>query len=232
MNAEFDPVFHYPSRVSIDYEAAVSDDELSYVISDFTPLSITHEQLSNHLEDWKSLGIQGYSMTVHIGCFCIINGPVEVTVKGGEITRAYSLQYERELTLQELESPYLSIHSLFEYLQQQLDREFSTVEVIFDQSLHLPVDIMIDREGLPIDAGVPLQISDFKIIELDSSSPSPSTDRNECSDHPQDVYDPVCNPDFHYDIHCPAGYTPEPYEYCFTRDSSSSSPTSGNEFLY
>ena len=232
VHAEFDPVFHYPSSVFIDYETAVFDDELSYTISDFTPLSITHEQLSNHLTGWESLGMQSYSMTVHIGCFCSMNGPVEVTVEGGKIARAYSLQYQRELTLQELESPYLTIHSLFKYLQQQLDLGLSTVEVIFDQSLHFPIDIMIDREGLPVDAGIPLQISDFKIIELNNSSSSSSVGQNECNGHSPYEYDPVCNPDFHYDIHCPAGYVPKPDEYCLTRDTSSSSSTNINEHLY
>ena len=229
VDAEFDPVFHYPTRVFIDYDATRTDDELSYIISDFTPLSITHEQLSNHLTGWKSLGVRSYSMTVNIGCLCIINGLIEVTVEGEEITRAYSLQYQRELTLQELESPYLTIDSLYEHLQQQLELglEFSTVEVIFDQSFHVPVDVMINRAGLAIDAGIPVQISDFEVLELDSSSSSSSTDQ--CSGHSEYEYDPACNPDFHYDIHCPAGYIPEPDEYCLTRDASSSSATNNNE---
>lgn len=109
-------------------------------------------------------GPDDYAYTLHVGCFCVVTGPLHITVRDGEVTDVELLEpsedapppseeeiAERALTLVELSD-----------LAARARREADDVDVRYDPTYGHPIELSIDWRSNATDDEFTYTASDYE----------------------------------------------------------------------
>ena len=108
-------------------------------------------------------GPSDYAYTLNVGCFCIVTGPIRITVEDGEVTGVEELAErerdepavddvvaERSVTLVELGD-----------IVRRARREADKVDVEYDPTYGFPTSVAIDWYKDAVDDEIGYTVSDF-----------------------------------------------------------------------
>lgn len=129
-------------------------------------------ELSQARARWEASGVQSYSMTVQIGCFCPeeFRGPFEVTVDNGVLTEAL---YDGAPVRDGVAIEFFTVDGLFDAVADLADSD--RLNVTFDPETGIPTIIDADPQLTIADEEVSVTVSDFQ-PSSDALGRSPLTD--------------------------------------------------------
>lgn len=93
---------------------------------------------------WNSNGVSNYVVTARTLCFCVLGGqPVRVSVRNGAVTSVVVIATGQPVDAA-LTSVYRPIESLFDVLEDAVQRRAHRIEVTYDKQYGYPTRFFID----------------------------------------------------------------------------------------
>lgn len=121
----------------------------------------TQQLLDENQTKWANAGVDTYSYTYRVACFCAVREDIVVNVINGEVASAFYVPSGVMLDAELLEEQ-STIDGLFGYIQNGLDEEYAKLEVTYDEQLGYPVTIDEDRLLTVADDERFLEIASFQ----------------------------------------------------------------------
>ena len=121
---------------------------------------LSAEEVTARLAAWRAEGFATYEWTVSFGCECLLNGPVKVTVRDGQVASAIGPNGALE---QDAISAFpLTVIALLERMQAAF-AEGGTVTASFDGPgwMAVPVDVTLDPIPNAIDDELTINVQKF-----------------------------------------------------------------------
>ena len=114
--------------------------------------------LDKQLQLWESKGIDSYSFTQRISCFCTqeYTQPKEVVVRDGVIVSVSGVAYDSEL-----QQSFLTVAARFDYIRKSLAREPEMFSVEYDAVYGFPSRFYFDFSFMIADEEVDYTFTDF-----------------------------------------------------------------------
>lgn len=111
---------------------------------------------------WADGGLQTYTFTYELNCFCAGPGqpPARVTVTDGRVTGASVPAEDRRVPEEEL-AGYPTIPDLFDDVEAWLDRDPASARTLYDPSFGHPVDVFVDFREDAIDEELGFLVRDL-----------------------------------------------------------------------
>lgn len=111
---------------------------------------------------WEARGTESYVFTYELNCFCAGPGnpPARITVTDGEVAGAFLPSRDRPVPEEELEG-YPTVPTLFDAVEEWLDRDPASARTEFDPALGHPVDVFVDFEERTADEELGFRIRDL-----------------------------------------------------------------------
>jgi hypothetical protein len=115
---------------------------------------------------WNRTNISNYRITVSNSCFCTAEsrGPVVITVRNGAIT-SVTLVATGQAVDPQLFQRYGTITSLFNVIQDAINRKAFSLDVRYDPKLGYPTQISVDYDSRIADEEIFLTIENFQKIK-------------------------------------------------------------------
>ena len=114
--------------------------------------------LDKQLQLWESKGIDSYSFTQRISCFCTqeYTQPKEVVVRDGVIVSVAGVAYDAEL-----QQSILTVAARFDYIRKSLAREPEMFSLEYDAVYGFPSRFYFDFSFMIADEEVDYTFTDF-----------------------------------------------------------------------
>ncbi|MDP1546735.1 MAG: DUF6174 domain-containing protein [Anaerolineales bacterium] len=127
-------------------------------------------EYDQNLKKWQDSNIAHYRYTLFLGCFCIFENdmPLTVEVKDGEVvsvTRSDGTIVNPSDSFYEFYEPYITMDRILLELETVLSSEADDVAVTYDPAYGYPANIAIDYIKEAIDDELSIQVSDFVVLE-------------------------------------------------------------------
>ena len=112
-------------------------------------------------QHWAGQRISDYAFTVSQDCFCVedARGPFRVTVRNGAVVSVTDPATGAPRTASQFVP--LTVDALFDRVEQAVAEGIRELDVEYDQDLGYPVEIVINRSGIPADAGMTITAREF-----------------------------------------------------------------------
>jgi hypothetical protein len=119
------------------------------------------EGLDEARQHWVEKGISSYTLTVSQDCFCVeeARGPFRVVVRNGAVVSVTDPATGAPRTASEFVP--LTVEELFARIEEAMAAGTRELEVEYDRDLGYPVEIVINRSGIPVDAGMVITVLEF-----------------------------------------------------------------------
>ena len=101
-------------------------------------------ELNASLARWESADVEDYRFRFQRLCFCIFIDPVNIEVRGGEITSVVHADSGTVVDTTQMSGYFLTVDELFEVVQDAIDQEAYSLTVEYHAQLGYPTSIDID----------------------------------------------------------------------------------------
>jgi len=183
LSAEYDPVYGYPTKVNLDPEFMVADDEFDLIIDYFAPLSEWQQELNVAKSTWESQGLETYNYIFQKSCECIQEDmtPKLVEVISNNIVSVDGVAViacERAVRVRTAGggcTPPTNVpptpNELLYLIQEALTQNAFRVDVTYDSIYGFPSSLVIDYEEMMADEELIVSIT----LENDKATETPGT---------------------------------------------------------
>jgi hypothetical protein len=172
VDAEYDGERGFPRSISVDPVPDAVDDEFGYVIDGLVVgrNAELRAEVAAQREKWATRRIVDYQLTFSRICFCAPEGAGLVVLSVLDDEPVEWLYFvSGDPIAPEWRTVFPTVHGLFDFLEDAIDRGAEDIDVAFDPDLGLPTSIRVDyrlaaadeeigyevEKLLPIDDGVP-----------------------------------------------------------------------------
>lgn len=163
VQVDYDPSLGYPRTVFVRVEETVIDlsvQEFGAGRADLSAPESIRAELEANRRRWAARGIDDYTFTVEVGCFCPpeFRGPFSVTVEDGEIAQA---TFEGEPIGEGVDRRFLTVEGLFGFVERNAYAE--SIQVTYHPELGYPELIDVDPVHHAFDEEIRVSILEFTI---------------------------------------------------------------------
>jgi len=109
---------------------------------------------------WESKGIDSYSFTQRISCFCTqeYTQPKEVVVQSGVIVSVAGVTYDADI-----HQSILTVDARFDYIRKSLERDPEAFSVEYDSTSGFPTSFYFDFSFMIADEEIGYTFTDFTL---------------------------------------------------------------------
>ena len=113
---------------------------------------------------WESKGIDSYSFTQRISCFCTqeYTQPKEVVVQSGVIVSVAGVTYDADI-----HQSILTVDARFDYIRKSLERNPEASTVAYDPIHGFPTNFYFDFSFMIADEEIGYTFTDFRSQEIE-----------------------------------------------------------------
>lgn len=174
IDVEYDDELGFPLFVSVDPVPDAVDDEFGYRIDDLVVgrnLALRAE-IAAQREKWAAQGIVDYQLTFSRACFCAPEGAglVVLTVLEDEpVEWLYFVSGDQ--IAPEWRAVFPTVHGLFDFLEDAIDRGAEDIDVVFHPDVGLPISVRVDYRLAAADEEIGYEIE--KLLPIDDGEIPP-----------------------------------------------------------
>ena len=176
IDVEYDGDLGFPRSISADPFPDAVDDEFGYVIDDL--IVGRHAELRAEIaaqrEKWAAQRIDDYQLTFSRVCFCAPEGAGLVVLSVLEDEPVEWLYFlSGDPVAPEWRAVFPTVHGLFGFLEDAIDRGAERIDVTFDPDLGLPTSVRVDYRIAAADEEIGYEVE--KLLPIDDGvAPTPA----------------------------------------------------------
>ena len=176
VDVEYDDDLGFPRAISFDPIPAAVDDEFGYVIDDL--VVGRHAELRGEIiaqrEKWAAQRIENYQLTFSRVCFCAPEGAGLVVLSVLEDEPVEWLYFlSGDPVAPEWQPVFPTVHGLFDFLEDAIDRGAERIDATFDPDLGLPTSVRVDYRIAAADEEIGYEVE--KLLPIDDGvAPTPA----------------------------------------------------------
>ena len=168
VDVDYDGDLGFPRSISVDPVPDAVDDEFGYVIDDLVVGK--HAELRTEIaaqrEKWTAQRIDDYQLTFARVCFCAPEGAGLVVLSVLEDEPVELLYFlSGDPVAPEWQSVFPTVHGLFDFLEDAIDRGAEQIDASFDPDLGLPTSVRVDYRLAAADEEIGYEVE--KLLPID-----------------------------------------------------------------
>jgi hypothetical protein len=115
---------------------------------------------------WEAQGIRHYRFDLTIGCFCVFNDqmPLTIEVQDGQVVSMSAAGGADIGDFRDFYSGFDTLEKLFDTIAEAVAGQAQTLEVQYDPTYGYPASIYVDPEELVADDEVGYDVANFQIL--------------------------------------------------------------------
>lgn len=172
IDVEYDGDLGFPRSISADPVPDAVDDEFGYVIDDLVVgrHAELRAEIAAQRAKWAAQRIDDYQLTFSRVCFCAPEGAGLVVLSVLEDEPVELLYFlSGDPVAPEWQSVFPTVHGLFDFLEDAIDRGAEQIDVDFDPDLGLPTSVRVDYRIAAADEEIGYEIE--KLLPIDDGVP-------------------------------------------------------------
>lgn len=134
--------------------------------SDAVSPGAARSRLEVNRQRWIAQQMTRYDFTLEQFCFCLVRGPVRVSVQNGSVVAATEISTGHAVDIRFVRT----IESLFEFIDNGIEHHAVVLEVTYDPVMGYPTKITFDGAFNIADDEITYEVSDVARVAPASSS--------------------------------------------------------------
>ena len=175
IDVDYDRELGFPRSISVDPVPDAVDDEFGYVIDDLVVgrHAELRAEIAAQREKWAAQRIDDYQLTFSRVCFCAPEGAGLVVLSVLEDEPVEWLYFlSGDPVAPEWQAVFPTVHGLFDFLEDAIDRGAERIDVTFDPDLGLPTSVRVDYRIAAADEEIGYEVE--KLLPIDDGvAPTP-----------------------------------------------------------